>query len=75
MKTRKEMIKEQQEKKKKERCENFSQSLDLLTNASPVTNAINTMRNKEEEIANGPVPFSKNDQSISLSSDSSDSDS
>ena len=74
MKTKKEIKKEKMEKETKNRCENFSESLGLLTGvvSSPVNNAITAMRSKEEE---GPAPFSKNDQSISLSSDSSDSDS
>ena len=73
MKTKKEIQKEKKEKETKNRCENFSESLGLLTGvvSSPVNNAINAMRNKEEE---EPAPFSRNEQSISFSSDSSDSD-
>ena len=63
----------EKEKETKNRCENLSESLGLLTGvvSSPVNNAINAMRNKEEE---EPAPFSRNEQSISFSSDSSDSD-
>lgn len=81
VKNRKEIIKERREQKKKERCENFSQSLDFLNN-NPSNNIINKPKppsppvvEKPIEVAEMNAPFSHNEQSVSLeSSESSDSD-